>query len=386
MMRRFLYLEPGSAPPDRDRRKNKFSYLSRYFRGDLIAPIWEKKNEHAFKTIKEINNAIGNFRYHVTFDMAIPRFIKTIWEVIFYLLRGLYIYYFGQRYDFIISYGILKTGLAGCFLKLLTKTKLIVEVSGNPTKQFLYDNEKPLIFERFYSAMSKSAMKLVINSADHVKLLYPGQIDTTKSKKVTQYSIFHDFVPVGFIRDRYRNRESEQYILFLGYPWFLKGVDVLIKAFKVITGEFPGYRLRIFGYCPENRAFFQKIAAGNNKIELNAPVLYEEALELMSRCSLFVLPSRTEAMGRVLLEAMACRKPIIASNVDGIPYYIDDGVNGLLFESENVRDLADKMRMLLTDTDYATMLAQNGFNYVQTYLSEDVYVAKFKKMVDITVS
>ena len=80
----------------------------------------------------------------------------------------------------------------------------------------------------------------------------------------------------------------------------------------------------------------------------------------MAGCSLFVLPSRTEAMGRVLLEAMACKKPIIASNVGGIPEIIKDGYNGLLFESENVDDLAEKIRLVLSNKKYPTMLRNNG--------------------------
>ena len=96
-------------------------------------------------------------------------------------------------------------------------------------------------------------------------------------------------------------------------------------------------------------------------IEFHKPVFYDKVVKLMAGCSLFILPSRTEAMGRVLLEAMACEKPIIASNVGGIPEVIKNGYNGLLFKSENVDDLADKIRLVLSNKKFALMLGNNAF-------------------------
>ena len=58
----------------------------------------------------------------------------------------------------------------------------------------------------------------------------------------------------------------------------------------------------------------------------------------MARCRVFVLPSRTEAMGRVLIEAMAMGKTCIASAVDGIPHYVRDEDTGLLFRSGDAAD------------------------------------------------
>jgi glycosyltransferase involved in cell wall biosynthesis len=87
-------------------------------------------------------------------------------------------------------------------------------------------------------------------------------------------------------------------------------------------------------------------------------------------------------MGRVLLEAMACKKPIIASRVDGIPHYVKHGFNGLLFKSENVEDLATNIRTILNDPEYAAKLGENGQRHVREYLSEDRYIELYKQMID----
>ena len=91
-------------------------------------------------------------------------------------------------------------------------------------------------------------------------------------------------------------------------------------------------------------------------------------------------------MGRVLLEAMAAKKPIIASNVDGIPTYIKHGYNGLLFESENVDDLAIKIKDVLNNSEYATTLAENAYAYVNLELSEEKYVEAYRDFVERVVN
>jgi len=321
---------------------------------------------------------MGNFQYHVTFSSRLPKIIKILWDVLFYVFKGLYFHYFKERYDVIITYGPFKTGFAGYLLKKLTRAKLIIEVSGNPKKTFLLDSKTLGTIDKLKNKIGDLLVPSITNRADHIKLLYPTQLNGYKDIEKNHISIFHDFVPIRTLKP---SNESDKYILFLGFPWYLKGVDILIKAFKLISNEFPEYRLKIVGFCPD-KTYFQKLAKGNNKIELCDPVFYDEAIKLMSRCALFVLPSRTEAMGRVLLEAMASKKPIIASNVDGIPYYIKHGFNGLLFESENVGDLAEKIKIILNNPDYAKKLAENGYNYVHQYLSEERYIECFKKMIE----
>jgi len=377
-MHRILYLSPGPARPNKNPQKNMFYHLSRYFSGDLLAPIWGRKDPKSLKAIKEVNLAMGNFQYHVTFSSKLPKIIKIFWDVLFYVFKGFYFHYFKKRYDVIITYGPFKTGFAGYLLKKLTRTKLIIEVPGNPKKSFSFETKDSNIIDKLKTKVGDLSVPFIINGADHIKLLYWEQLKEYSLIKNNKRSVFHDFVPINALKP---SNESDKYILFLGFPWYLKGVDILIKAFKLISNEFPEYRLKIVGYCPD-KSYFQKLAEGNDKIELCDPAFHDEAMKLMSRCALFVLPSRTEAMGKVLIEAMASKKPIIASNVDGIPHYIKHGFNGLLFESENVEDLAEKIRIILNNPDYAKKLAENGYRYVHQYLSEERYVECFKKMIE----
>ena len=77
-----------------------------------------------------------------------------------------------------------------------------------------------------------------------------------------------------------------------------------------------------------------------------------------------VLPSYREAQGLTILEAMALSRPVVASNVGGIPEMIEDGVTGLLVEPHDADGLARAITQLLVDHSYADMLARQGHDLV----------------------
>jgi glycosyltransferase involved in cell wall biosynthesis len=108
----------------------------------------------------------------------------------------------------------------------------------------------------------------------------------------------------------------------------------------------------------------------------------ESVVALMAECSFFVLASRSEGMPRVLMEAMASHKPIIASAVSGIPFYIKDGETGLLFPREDVDALAAALDRVMGDEVFAAKLGENGFHYASSELSERRHVEKLLAFFD----
>jgi glycosyltransferase involved in cell wall biosynthesis len=94
-----------------------------------------------------------------------------------------------------------------------------------------------------------------------------------------------------------------------------------------------------------------------------------------------VLPSRTEAMGRVILEAYACRKPVVASRVDGIPHYVIDGKTGLLATPGDPNDLGEKLDAVLSDPALARQLGSAGHDLVRAELTEEAFASRFNDLV-----
>lgn len=371
--RRLLFLKSGpyTIPTDIPSRE-KSEYLSRRFCGEIVAIV----NEARYRRC-----TIGRFDFR---GILLPGWVRysssrNVPYALFAVTRSVFRHWFRGKYDAIVTYDPLSTGLLGLLIRAFTGAKLIVEVNGNYEKAFTAGEKNIGHLEGLKQLASRGLLPFVLKRADGVKLVNHRQLEFFAGLKLSaKISAFPNFVP---IRHFHPAEGQEKYILFMGFPWHLKGVDLLIKAFQILSPQFPDYTLRVVGYCPD-KTEYERLKGDNSKIHLCEPVWYEEAIHLMSECSLFVLPSRTDSSPRVLREAMAARKPIVASNVDGIPDLIQDGYNGLLFTSEDHNDLAAKIGRVLTDQALAKSLAQNGFEYVYANLSEECYLERFGALVD----
>ena len=289
-----------------------------------------------------------------------------------------------EPFDCIITYDPFNAGLLGLLLKKMLEIKLIVEVNGNYGERKCWSIESKLSLNNFKYYYCQFMVPFVLNRCDGVKLLYPQQLEAYK-RKITNKNIqtFHEYVPINGIKPSGR---SDGYVLFLGAPWFMKGVDLLIRAYKEISEKHAG-TLRIVGWMSaEDREYLLGLAGNCEQISIEVPVFYDEALSLIDGCEFLVLPSRTEAMGRVLLEAMAFRKAVIASNTDGIPHYVQNNINGLLFESGDWKNLQLNLQRLITDKELSARLAEEGKRLVERCYSEQVYLNNYIRLIGTQAS
>ena len=374
--RRLLFLHPGPQPPDVDPEKNALAHLSAHFEGDLLAVWWEKKPEEAARRGRELAPALRRFGYHPTLSYRKAPARKIVSDFLFYVRTGLDLVRRNGRYDAIVAYGVFNTAVAAWVLSRLTRTPYIIDVAGNPWRGHAFERDWLTGVKR---RLSRALVPFLVRHAAGLKLLYPSQLDGLEAGEGVPVRVFHNFVPLRRIAGA--PPEEPPYVLFIGYPWHLKGVDVLIRAFQRVADRHPAWRLRILGHCPD-RAPWEALRAGHPRIEFLKAMKHDRAMELLGRCAIFVLPSRTEAMGRVIVEAMAAGKPVIASAVDGIPHYVRDGDTGLLFASESVDELADRLDRLMSDPAYAAALAARGQAFAHSQLSEARYVEQFRELVE----
>lgn len=146
-----------------------------------------------------------------------------------------------------------------------------------------------------------------------------------------------------------RRRHGERIILFLGVLRYYKGLEVLIRAMERVTG-----RLLIAGQGP-HRASLQALTRElglTDRINFLGEVSEAERRLLLHACDVFVLPSidRSEAFGIAQLEAMACGKPVVSSDLPtGVRFVNQDGGTGMLVPPGDPNALAEALNELLED-------------------------------------
>ena len=158
---------------------------------------------------------------------------------------------------------------------------------------------------------------------------------------------------------------------------------------KDVTKNFPTAKLVIGGNGPE-KGNLERLT---EELNLKKNVFfagYIEDIDLPEYygfADVFCLPSinlngQTEALGVVLLEAMACGTPVIGSDVGGIPDIIEDGYNGFLVPEKSPKDLADKIIELLSNRKLAEEFAANGLKTVREKFSWDRVIEKFRNVYE----
>jgi glycosyltransferase involved in cell wall biosynthesis len=155
--------------------------------------------------------------------------------------------------------------------------------------------------------------------------------------------------------------------LFVGVLELYKNVDGLARAWRSAARRLPGAHLRIVGRGTRTdvvRELVHDLPAQTTWVER---LTQEEVARAMDEATCLVLPSRSEGLGRVLIEAFLRERPAVAMGVGGIRDVVEDGVNGLLVSSDD--ELADALVRLLTDRQLAERLGAGARRSADRWLA-----------------
>lgn len=168
----------------------------------------------------------------------------------------------------------------------------------------------------------------------------------------------HDIALLMNLRQRYNISEKDRVIMFLGgldSPHKFKGVDILLEAFAMLIHNHKNFNISVkllicgdgnLRYDYEQKAEKLKI---NSLVIFTGRVPAEELILHYNLADVFVLPSvdTSEAFGVVLLEAMACGVPVMASNLPGVRSVFENGVQGYTVAPKSARHLRRKLEEFL---------------------------------------
>lgn len=163
-----------------------------------------------------------------------------------------------------------------------------------------------------------------------------------------------------------------------------KGQDVLIDAFASLLSEFPDARLVLVGDGPMRSRLedaVRSLGIGSHVIFAGA---VNEPWSYLSKADAFAAPSRSEALGIAVIEAMAAGLPVVASNVGGLPELVQDGVTGYLVPPGDDRVLTESLGRLLRDSSTRHRMASAGRRAAESLKMEtmcDSYFELYERLM-----
>jgi len=179
-------------------------------------------------------------------------------------------------------------------------------------------------------------------------------------------------------------------IVYAGVLTPLKGVDVLLRAFASIAADFPDVQLRLVGAEVDARfaAALRQLAADLNiagRVTFVGEVTQVELAGELARGSFLVLPSHSEGLGRVVLEAMAIGRAVLATNVGGIPDLVEQGKTGFLVPAGDVDALRDRLAWLLRHPEACAEMGVAGRARVVDSYSTAAYIKDYAELFDVAL-
>jgi glycosyltransferase involved in cell wall biosynthesis len=218
-----------------------------------------------------------------------------------------------------------------------------------------------------YRAMGVSEEKIAI---------IPNGIDLSE---------YTELPPKGSFKKKFNIPEDRKIILYLGRIHKIKGIDFLVKAYAYLKNKmnFKNTVLVVAGpddgYLSETKALAYTLRVSDSVMFIG-PLYGRDKLAAYVDSDLCVLPSRYETFPIALLEVYACSKPIVASNLQGLKELIVDGETGLLFETGNFKQMAEKMVYLLNDNNKAAEIGMKARGLVEERYSIDRVVDNLEEL------
>lgn len=243
-----------------------------------------------------------------------------------------------QNYDIVHAHGAVHTGYATVRACSSLRAKSVVTVHGSDIM--------------YYSELNKSMRQIsgyILSNAD-LLIAASEVLKRSVNSKNPNSNVKQLYTGIDFSRfttaHTHRRIESEERFrfIFVGNILESKGVFDLLEASRELRTR--GYSCEL-SFCGTgndlHRLMSKAQKLGLDNVSFLGAVGNDQLPQILAQHDVLVLPSHREGLGHVLIEALAVGRPVVGSNVGGIPEVISEGINGFLFTAGDVKDLVAAM-------------------------------------------
>jgi glycosyltransferase involved in cell wall biosynthesis len=176
-----------------------------------------------------------------------------------------------------------------------------------------------------------------------------------------------EFIPIR------GNVQRKKYVLYTGVLRARKGLFDLLECTKHVCRVYSDVKFVICGAGPFSKKLREKVRA--KKLEKHVILLgyvkRKRLVELYQNATVHVVPSHYEGLPTVLLEAMSCGLPVVATDVGGSSDVISTGVNGLLVPPRSPKEMAEAILQLLDDNELRAQIGNNARKTIEQFYTWD---------------
>ena len=333
-----------------------------------------KSNIRKANTEKGRFDIIGASRFSYILLQLIYKIIKNKPKVIYLLLSQNKI-------------GFLRDSIYILISKFFS-CKVVVHLRGSNFLNFY--NSLFAIYKRYVNYILKKVDKIILQSPS----LYSQFSIFVDINKIDILPNCIDIEKIDIVPPISKNTKNKKIILYVGYLSYAKGFYDLLCTVPLIVKKNPLVEFWFIGeelqkerniILPIDR---QKIKEAERiRKDLSSYLKYLGVVEhskifgIMKASDIFVLPSYSEGFPMVVLEAMACGLPVIASRTGAIPDFLKEGESGYLINPGNIMELAEKIIFLLENYELCKNMGKANRIYVENNLTLRHIIPKFIKII-----
>jgi glycosyltransferase involved in cell wall biosynthesis len=187
-------------------------------------------------------------------------------------------------------------------------------------------------------------------------------------------------IPNGIDENNYKfdKIKNETYAVYIGRLVFYKNLEVVINSFNMLNYK-PQYKLVIVGDGPY-RSKLWEIAQNNKNIIFLGRINNKKKIDLLNNCSFLVLPSLIEGFGIVIIEAFACKKPVLVSKVMPLPELVNDGNDGFTIPPFDLDKWKEKINYMFEHPNETKNMGENGYKKFKQFYSIDIIVKRLERL------
>jgi glycosyltransferase involved in cell wall biosynthesis len=262
------------------------------------------------------------------------------------------------RPDAVVAQGAHETAAALAARRLAgVDTAVIADVHGDfraPTR--LYGSR----LRGMLSVVADRTARTALKRADGIRTVTGYTTTLVRDlglEPADEFPAYMDFA--SFLQSPPARLPDEPKALFVGVLERYKNVDGLTAAWRGVAGTVCNARLRIVG-TGSLAHVVERLVAEVPGVEWTPRLSQPGVARALDESTCLVLPSRSEGMGRVVVEAFCRGRAVVGSRVGGIPDLVEDGVNGLLVDRDDTAGLRDSLGRVLGDRELAERLGRGA--------------------------